>query len=356
MKRSNLILAVAMSSLFAIGSVSAAEDAVVIKKARELQMAKKYDDAIKLYEASIKDNASERLYVDYASMLINLKKYNECDEMLTKASAIYPNSLRIKNALGMAKYKKGDLSGASGLFSQVLSKDFENKYAKTMLDTIRKEKVASDSPIGDLNNNKDLAGAGEDEGFGNSVSFSGTISFKVSNSLSQAEQEELAKKLYKQMMSLDESALTDFINLHKQVIEKCPQTDQAQESCWRLSNLFFVGVEPPDFENCKAVLSHLLSQYPDTPLMPDAKNRLILCCQKTEDYTAVCKLYEELFQKDPEPADPVIFMIRALEYGDALAGAGKTNEARSWYTKVLEKDDGKNSLQARAARRKLENL
>ena len=89
--------------------------------------------------------------------------------------------------------------------------------------------------------------------------------------------------------------------------------------------------------------------------MPDAKNRLIICYQKTDDNEGVCRLYEELFQKDPDP-DNLTFMIRALEYANALAGAGKTEDARAWYTKVLERDNGKNTIQARAARRKLENL
>ena len=354
MKKSSLIFAVAMCSFLAVGA-NAADDAAVIRQARELQMAKKFDEAIKIYEDNIKNNASERLYVDYAALLINLKKYKECDEMLTKAVSIYPDSLRIKNALGMAKYKNGDLSGASSNFSHVLSKDPDNKYAKTMLETIRKEKVAASSPIGDLVKGAEDVADSSDVDY-SAVSFGGAMTFNVSDKLSLEEQQELAKKLYKEMMEIDNSELDSFISLHKQVIEKCPKTDQAQESCWKLSNVFFIGYQPADYESCKAVLEHLLKQYPDTPLMPDAKNRLIICCQKTDDYTSVCKLYEELFQKDPEPEDPVIFMIRALEYADALAGAGRVDEAKAWYTKVLEKDNNSNSIQARAARRKLENL
>jgi tetratricopeptide (TPR) repeat protein len=352
MKRSNLILAVAMSSLFAVGA-GFADDAVIIRQARELQMAKKYDEAIKLYEASVKNNASERLYVDYAALLINLKKYVQCDELLTKASDIYPDSLRIKNALGMAKYKKGDLSGASALFSQVLSKDSENKYAKTMLETIRKEKSSS-SPIDVAKGAEIDSNAGDDADYSDSF-VGGAITFNVSDKLSLEEQQELAKKLYGEMTKMDEQDLDGFIRLHKQVIEKCPKTDQAQESCWRLSNLYFLGYQPPDFENCMAVLEHLLKQYPDTPLMPDAKNRLIVCSKKTENFDKVCKLYEELFQKDPEP-DDTTFMIRALEYADALASANRIDDAKAWYMKVIEKDDGKNTLQARAATRKLGNL
>ena len=348
MKKLNLMLAVAMSSFIAV-SANAANDDAIIKKARELQLSKKYDEAIKLYESN-KNNASERLYVDYATLLITLKKYNECDELLTKAQSIYPNSLRIKNALGMAKYKQGNLSGASSLFSQVLGKDSDNKYAKTMLETIRKEKAASDSPISNQDADN-IATNAEDTDYSDS-SYSGGLTFKVSDKLSLEEQKELAKKLYKQMSELDKWAINDFMSMHKQVIEKCPLTDQAQESCWRLSNLYELGVEPPEYENSIACLEHLLKQYPDTPLMPDAKSRLMIACQKTENYTKVCNLYEELFQKDPEPERKTC-MIRGLEYAKALKAAGRNADAEKWFTQVIEKDNGKNELEARAAKRLL---
>ena len=141
MKKYNLFFSVAICSLLCVGTCLADDD-VILKKARELQLSKKYDEAANLYESSIQSSPSERLYVDYAAMLINQKKYEECYQMLTKAQASYPDSLRIKNALGQVKYKTGNISAASSIFSQVLSKDPENKYAKTMLETLRKENVA----------------------------------------------------------------------------------------------------------------------------------------------------------------------------------------------------------------------
>ncbi len=351
MKKINLMLAIAIGSFIAVGANAADEDAI-LKKARELQLSKKYDEAINLFESN-KNNASERLYVDYAALLITVKKYKECDELLTKAQSIYPNSLRIKNALGMAKYKTGNLSSASSLFSQVLGKDPDNKYAKTMLETIRKEKAASDSPIANHNTDNITTNA-EDTDYSDAT-FSSGLTFKVSDKLSLEEQQELAKKLYKQMTELDKWAVNDFMTLHKQVIEKCPLTDQAQESCWRLSNLYELGVEPPEYENSIACLEHLLKQYPDSPLMPDAKSRLIIAYQKTENHSKVCNLYEELFQKDPEP-ERKTFMIRGLEYAKALKAAGRNADAEKWFTKVIEMDGGKNELEARAARRLLNEL
>ncbi len=322
MKKSNLVIAVAMGLLLTSGAFAANEDLAVVNQAKEM---------------------------------INNKQYKECEEMLDKAVATYPDSLRIKNALGQAKYQNGKLSEASSIFSQVLGKDPENAYAKTMLEKIRKDKLAQASPVAgasDANASEDLSNVD----FSSSKKAStGSVAFNVSNELSKEEQEALAKKCYEEMIALDKWATADFVRLHTQVIEKCPLTDKAQESCWRLSNLYMLGVEPAEYDNAIAVLEHLLKQYPDTPLMPDAKNRMLVVCQKIGDYTKVIKLYEELWQKDPEP-DTKTYMIRALEYGNALAEAGKNEEAAKWYNKVLEKDEGKNALEARAARKKLEAM
>ncbi len=351
MKKSNLVCAVAIGILLAV-SASANDDAIV-KQARELQIAKKYDEALKIYEENTKTTASEKLYVDYASLLINLSKFSECEEMLTKAVEAYPDSLRIKNALGMAKYKQGKKSEASSLFSQVIGKDADNTFAKNMMETIRKENVAAMTPAVD-----DNAVSGSDsEGFDDSSSdsSSGGTTFNVSNDLSLDEQKALAKDLYSQMVALDKWDTDSFVDLHRKVIEKCPLTDQAQESCWRLSNLYLLGMEPVQYDNCIAVLEHLLKQYPDTPLMPDAKNRILVVAQQTGDYNRVIALYEELFQRDPEPDDKT-FMVRALEYGNALAAAGKAEEAKQWYIRVVERDGGKGQLEARAAAVKMSEL
>lgn len=319
MKKTRVLLSVAVGILLTTGAFAANDELTVINQAKEL---------------------------------ISHKKYKECEEMLDKAIKTSPDSIRIKNALGQAKYQNGKLSEASSLFSQVLGKDPENNYAKTMLEKIRKEKLASESPVSGLSsaNEGDVVETAENEDFSGSSAYG--VKFNVSNELSLDEQKELAKKLYAEMIELDKWATADFIRLHTQVIEKCPLTDQAQESCWRLSNLYMLGVEPAEYENSIAVLDHLLKQYPDTKLMPDAKNRLLVLCEKIGDYDKLLKLHEELWQKDPEP-DTKTYMIRALEYGNALAAAGRNEEAAAWYNKVLAKDEGKNALEARAARRKL---
>lgn len=347
MKKFELFFATASFFMLSF-MVSAANDDAIIKKARELQLSKKYNEAIMLYELNINNTASEKLYLDYATLLINIKKYKDCEIILSNATKIYPSNLRIKNALGQVKYKCGDFSAATSLFSQVLAKDSENKYAKAMLDKIRKEKSSANLSISNYGSIDDSVDSSNDSEF---VDISNGMTFNISDSLSVEQQEELAEKLYKELAdpSLDKDEVNTYINYYKQIIEKCSKTDYAQESCWRLSNLFMRGVEPPEYNGAISVLEHLVNTYPDSVLVPVAKNRILICCEQSGNYQKVCSIYEQQFKEDPEP-DTKTYMINALAYAKALRKCGKSEDAQAWLNKIIELDDGKNALEARAAR------
>ncbi len=174
--------------------------------------------------------------------------------------------------------------------------------------------------------------------------------YKVSTTLSKEEQKNKAQELYKNMAQLDNDALDDLINMHTQVIEKCPESARAQESCWKLSNLFII--KQSDFQSAVEVLEHLIKQYPDSELVPAAKNRLMTCYKSLNEYDKVCKLYEEIFANDPNPSNKT-YIVRALAYGKALDAIGKAEEAQKWYQEVINRDKTGMSLEARAARKLL---
>lgn len=330
-------------SLFLLsGSLMASEE--IVKKGRALQSAKKFDEALQLYKTALKEAPTEDLYIESASLLGKLQKYDNAETILEKGFTAYPESISMMNLLGLIKFRKGDKEGSKKIFDQVLAKDPQNNFALKWLESANKGEASGTEAL-------TVASATDDSSQSYTPSSDGT--FTVSNTLSKEEQQALATKLYTEMVGMEKWELDQFKDLHKQVIEKCPQTDQAQESCWRLSNLYMLGEDPPDFANVIAVLEHLLKQYPDTELMPDAKNRLMVACQKSGQTEKLVALYEELFTKDPEPADDKVYMVRALEFADALTAVGRTADAQLWYQKVIEKDDGRDQIEARAAKAKL---
>lgn len=322
----------------------ASEEAV--KKGRALQNAKKYDEALQLYKTALKESPSEDLYTEAASLLGKLQKYDNAETILSKGLETYPKSVSLLNLQGLIKFRKGDKEAAKTIFEKVLSLDSNNSFAKKWLET------ATSGNQMPMDETDPESATSEGEPATSTAADDGSI-YKVSSTLSKDEQLELAVKLYQEMMALEKWELDQFISLHRQVIEKCPLSHKAEESCWRLSNLYLLGQDPPDFENVIAVLEHLLKQYPETELLPDAKNRLMVVYQQTGQNEKLVALYEELFKRDPEPADDKTFMVRALEFGNALAAVGRTAEANAWYQKVIERDNGKDQLEARAAKDKL---
>lgn len=332
-----LILFIAACAL----AVNGAED--VIKRGRALQGARQFEAAFKLYREALIASPTEDLYVEAASLLGKLQKYDNAEELLEKGLKSYPKSVSLMNLKGLIFLRKGDKEGAGKVLEKVLLLEADNSFAKKWLATINKGNAM---PMNETD--AETSTSVSDEDF-----FVGSGEYKPSSTLSKDEQIALAVKLYKEMMELGKWEIDSFISLHRQVIEKCPLSHQAEESCWRLSNLYLLGQDPPDYNNVIQVLEHLLKQYPDTELMPDAKNRLLMSYQQTGQADRVVALYEELFTKDPDPEDAKVFMARALEFGDALAKLGRTDEANAWYQKVIEKDNGRNEIEARAATARL---
>jgi tetratricopeptide (TPR) repeat protein len=320
-----------------LGLLQASDE--IIKKGRALQNAKKYDEAQKLYFDALQPDSSAELYIEAASFLGKIQRYDTADTVIEKGLTAYPDNTSLMNLHGLIKYRQGDKAAAKAKFEAVLAKDADNSFAKKWLVT-----VAEESGTGP---------ASEEEGDDDSYRPSSEGTYQVSNALDKDAQLKLAIKLYQEMMELEKWELDRFIELHKQVIERCSQTAQAEESCWRLSNLYMLGQDPPDFDNVIAVLEHLLKQYPETELLPDAKNRLMVAYEKSGRMEDLVGLYEELFRRDPAPEDEHTFMVRALGYADALTAVGRGADAAAWYQKVIEIDNNRNSIEARAAQSRL---
>lgn len=316
-----------------------------IKKGRALQREQKFDEALQLYRDALKQAPTEDLYIEAGSLLGKMQKYDNAMTILERGLKDFPQSTSLKNLMALILVRKGDKARAKTLLEEVIAADADNSFALNWLEKLKKDVTspATDTASVDADSETDSSLTG------NLV----TGAYNVDNSLPEEQQKELAVKLYQEMMELEKWELDSFKELHRKVIEKCPLTAQAEESCWRLSNLYMLGEDPPDFQSVIEVLEHLLKQYPDTPLLPDAKNRLLIACQQTNQMEKVVAIYEELFTRDPEPADDKTFMVRSLEFADALAAVGRAAEAQAWYEKVILRDDGKDSLEARVARERL---
>ena len=330
-----------------ISQFASANEMNVVKQGRMLQKTGQYEKALKLYKNSLRKKPSVQVCIEAGSLLGKMHRYRSAESLLNVALKDFPENTSLMNLLALIKMRKGEKKDAISLWNKVIEFNPGNKFARKWLKK-SSGKVIHNKGISTKNNSKTKKPTKEYIPSPEGV-------YKVSRALSKKEQEKLAVKLYKQMMDLDKWDVDEFIRLHKQVIEQCPDTAQAQESCWRLSNLYLMADDPPDFQAIIDVLEHLLKEYPDSPLMPDAKNRLLIAYQKNGQNDKVVELYDELFTKDPNPPDDKIFMARALEFAEALEKVGKTDEANKWYEKIVAKDNGRDMLEARVAKDRLAN-
>jgi len=167
---------------------------------------------------------------------------------------------------------------------------------------------------------------------------------KKDTRLSLDEQEKLAKELYGKMAKTDEWDTETFIKLHRQVIEQCPDTRWAQESLWRLSNLYLLAKDPPDYPKIIELMEQLTSKYPGSLFCPDAKNRLLIAYEQTGNYRKAVILYEDLFDRDPGLIGRDEYAAVLLAYAKALSQFGNKEKARAIYQKIIDLKDAEEWL------------
>ncbi len=154
--------------------------------------------------------------------------------------------------------------------------------------------------------------------------------------LSREDQETLARELYATMAKTDKWDTDAFVRLHRRVIEECPDTKRAQESLWRLSNLYLTGTgSDPDYPEIIRLLERLVERYPDSPLVWDAKQRLLVAYENTGDMKKARVLYEDRLASDKELPESGDYASILLGYARTLAATGEPARAREVYRKIL---------------------
>ena len=176
--------------------------------------------------------------------------------------------------------------------------------------------------------------------------------YNASSTLTLEEQTALAKELNKKFDGLSNKEIKEIKALHKEIIEKCPLTESAQQSCWMLSNIFVMKDE--DYKATIEVLEHLFKQYPDTKYKEGATNRILACYETVGEWDKVCAIYKERLKDEPNSENDKTYIARASLYANALVKSGNKEEAKKWYQKILDLDKGRNCLEARGAKKYLE--
>ncbi|MBF0543613.1 MAG: tetratricopeptide repeat protein [Candidatus Riflebacteria bacterium] len=361
----------------------------IYKQGEALEKAWSNDEALQLYKDALKEHHVPELYIKMGSLLGQIQRYDEAEKILKEGLEKFPENTALLNLKGLVFFKCGNFKEAGKLWERVLKIKPDNSFALEWFAKVKgtsdsgkkevpssvgsqtiiasgneknpsvatnqekdmdktkdrdkdkskdKDKTAENSKLTDVEKPKEIATA--------SPTSEGAV-------LPLEEQKKLAKKLYSDMAKTEEWKIDEFETMHRQVIFKCPDTDYAEESCWRLSNLYLMGSSEPKYPEIIEILEHLVTKYPGSKLIPDAKNRLLNSYRETGKMDKVVELYAEKFRTNPQPSDKE-FMVWAIEYGDALKATGRNAEAESLFKQVIDKDNNKDGLEARVAKQRLE--
>lgn len=172
--------------------------------------------------------------------------------------------------------------------------------------------------------------------------------------LAKADQESLALEIFKKLRATPNDQLDTFRRLYYQVIEQCPDTERAEISHWRLSNLLLMGYDPPRVKEAVTLLEGFLARYPQSRGAPQVQNRLARYYEEGKQWCKARDMYQALVPTLPPDSQRTHGYWFA--FAKALEQCGQKDQAVIWYQKVAESQQGKDTMLAEWAKEALRRL
>ncbi|MBM9538543.1 ankyrin repeat domain-containing protein [Desulfobulbus alkaliphilus] len=179
-------------------------------------------------------------------------------------------------------------------------------------------------------------------------------------------QQTLARELFNQIAALEDWELEEMEKLYLRLMEEAPDTAQAQESYWRLSNMYMRGFSPARNHDAIALLERYLERYPEstllderfamftTPGMPLVEKRLLILYEYENKWEKAVALYERLIP-DPVRAGQGL-LEHFIAYGRALEEVGRHDDAVHVYLAYLNQAEKTSEILEHSARSRLSAL
>jgi tetratricopeptide (TPR) repeat protein len=166
-----------------------------------------------------------------------------------------------------------------------------------------------------------------------------------------ADQENLAGAIFKKMIDAAADTKPEFFERYfKLVMDKCPDTDQAHESYWRLTNLYLQAYTEPKHEEIAAILEQFLARYqastvvsmkkyPDEMLVFSPIRSLHQAYEALGRYEKIAAYYDRISVREGE-----FSVYDYFDYANALDKTDRLQEAVAYYEKFLKKSAGSDDM------------
>jgi len=165
--------------------------------------------------------------------------------------------------------------------------------------------------------------------------------------LVKADQDALAKTVFQKLAKAPDDAKPEFFErYYKIVMDRCPDTDRAHESYWRLTNLYNQAFDSPKHAEIAAILEQFLARYktstvvsmkkyPDRMLVFSPVRSLHQAYEALKRYAPIAAYYDGISAQEKDFAISDYF-----DYASALEKVQRSREAVTWYEKFLKKTEG----------------
>lgn len=177
--------------------------------------------------------------------------------------------------------------------------------------------------------------------------------------LTLEQQQVRATELFEQIRQADKYDYAQIEQLYLQLLRECPDTEQAEESYFRLSNLYRMGMDPPEYHKLRVLLEEYLENYPASAMAPEMGKRLRRAYEDTGQWPRVVELYEAEISALTEENSH--YLVILLDYAKALEGSGSREKSLAVYRQVAAAADGEKAgnydmsdLWLRVARKRIE--
>lgn len=156
-------------------------------------------------------------------------------------------------------------------------------------------------------------------------------------------QQQLADELFQQIIGSDRFDYQKIEALYLRVINECPDADQTEEAYFRLSNLYRMGFDPPEYHKLRLLLESFLERFPESEGRVEMSERLLRAYESSGQWAQVVAIYDQSVPNLSE--DHPYLLVTNLDYARALEGAGERGRALEIYRKVAAIAGGERAAQ-----------
>lgn len=162
------------------------------------------------------------------------------------------------------------------------------------------------------------------------------------------EQVRIAIATYREMSETEVWDTKAFRDGHYRVINECPDTPWAIESCWRLSNLLITASGSIDQDEVIRLMELALDRYPGNPWQERFKNRLLVTLQDSGNHKLLLYWSQKFLESTAK--DSKNYLSLCLIAGKAAQNSGEVQTAQYYFNEVISNSTDENSTFYRIAR------